>query len=396
MTIEVTMRYGCNPHQRQARCHLPGGELPLEVLNDAPSYVNLMDALNSWQLASELRRAAGLPAAASFKHVSPAGAAVGIPLPEPLRRALFVPPGLRLTPLACAYARARGADRLASYGDWIALSDPVDAATAELIRVEVSDGVVAPGYDPEALAILQKKKGGTYKVLRIDPGYQPEPMETRQLFGLSMEQRRNDFVPGEDFLSNVVTRRRDLSEEAARDLIVATVAVKYTQSNSVCLAREGQVIGAGAGQQSRIHCVRLAAGKADNWYLRQHPRVLDLEFRRGIRRPERDNAVDLFLQDELAQGALSAAERRSWERSFSRVPEPLSGEEKRQWLAGLKGVALSSDAYFPFRDNIDRASRSGVEFIVQTGGSAMDREVTEAADACGMVMVHSGIRLFHH
>ena len=396
MKTEVTMRYGCNPHQRQARCHLPGGELPLEVLNDAPSYINLMDALNSWQLVSELRRATGLPAAASFKHVSPAGAAVGIPLPEPLRRALFVPADFRLTPLACAYARARGADRLASYGDWIALSDQVDVATAELIRVEVSDGVVAPDYDPEALAILQKKRGGSYKVLRIDPGYRPGPMETRELFGLSMEQRRNDFVPGDDFLSNVVTRRRDLSETAARDLIVATVAVKYTQSNSVCLAREGQVIGAGAGQQSRIHCVRLAAGKADNWYLRQHPRVLDLEFRRGIRRPERDNAVDLFLQDELAQGTLSAAERRSWERSFSRVPEPLSDEEKREWLAGLKGVALSSDAYFPFRDNIDRASRSGVEFIVQTGGSAMDREVTEAADACGMVMVHSGIRLFHH
>ncbi len=396
MKTEVTMRYGCNPHQTQARCHLPGAELPLEVLNDAPSYINLMDALNSWQLVSELRRATGLPAAASFKHVSPAGAAVGIPLPEPLRGALFVPRGFRLTPLACAYARARGADRLASYGDWIALSDPVDAATAELIRVEVSDGVVAPDYDPEALAILQKKRGGSYKVLRIDPGYQPGPMETRQIFGLSMEQRRNDFVPGEDFLSNVVTRRRGLSESAVRDLIVATVAVKYTQSNSVCLAREGQVIGAGAGQQSRIHCVRLAAGKADNWYLRQHPRVLDLQFRRGIGRPERDNAVDLFLQDELAQGTLSAAEGRSWERSFSRVPEPLSGGEKREWLAGLKGVALSSDAYFPFRDNIDRASRSGVEFIVQTGGSAMDREVTEAADDCGMVMVHSGIRLFHH
>ena len=396
MKSEVAMRYGCNPHQRQARCHLPGGELPLEVLNDSPSYINLMDALNSWQLVSELRQATGLPAAASFKHVSPAGAAVGIPLPEPLRRALFAPSGASLTPLACAYARARGADRLASYGDWIALSDPVDAATAELIRVEVSDGIIAPGYDPEALAILQKKRGGSYKVLRIDPGYQPEPMETRQLFGLSMEQPRNDFVPGEDFLNNVVTRRRDLNDSAVRDLIVATVAVKYTQSNSVCLARDGQVIGVGAGQQSRIHCVRLAAGKADNWYLRQHPRVLDLEFRRGIRRPERDNAVDLFLQDELGQGTLSAAERHSWERNFSTVPEPLPGEEKREWLAGLNGVALSSDAYFPFRDNIDRASRSGVEFIVQTGGSAMDREVTEAADACGMVMVHSGIRLFHH
>jgi AICAR transformylase/IMP cyclohydrolase PurH len=396
MTTEVAMRYGCNPHQRQARCHLPGGELPLEVLNDAPSYINLMDALNSWQLVSELRQATGLPAAASFKHVSPAGAAVGIPLPETLRRALFAPPCDRLTPLACAYARARGADRLASYGDWIALSGPVDVATAKLIRVEVSDGIIAPDYDPEALAILRGKRGGSYKVLRIDPEYRPGPVETRQLFGLSMEQRRNDFVPGKDFLSNVVTRRRDFGESAVRDLIVATVAVKYTQSNSVCLARDGQVVGVGAGQQSRIHCVRLAAGKADNWYLRQHPRVLALEFRRGIRRPDRDNAVDLYLQDELAQGTISAAERRSWERNFRRVPQPLSAEEKREWLAGLKGVALSSDAYFPFRDNIDRASRSGVEFIVQTGGSAMDQEVTAAADVYGMVMVHTGIRLFHH
>ena len=396
MKTEVAMRYGWNPHQRQARCHLPEGDLPLEVLNDAPSYINLMDALNSWQLVSELRQATGLPAAASFKHVSPAGAAVGIPLPEPLRRALFVPSGDPLSPLALAYARARGADRLASYGDWVALSDPVDVATAKLIRLEVSDGIIAPGYDPEALSILRGKRGGSYRVLRIDPAYRPGPVETRQLFGLSMEQPRNDFVPGEDFLNNVVTKRRDLDESAVRDLIVATVAVKYTQSNSVCLARDGQIIGVGAGQQSRIHCVRLAAGKADNWYLRQHPRLLALEFRKGIRRPDRDNAVDLYLQDELARGAISAAERRSWERSFSTVPEPLSDEEKRDWLAGLTGVALSSDAYFPFRDNIDRASRSGVEFIVQTGGSAMDREVTEAADACGMVMVHSGIRLFHH
>ena len=370
MNTEVTMRYGCNPHQTQARCHLPGGELPLEVLNDAPSYINLMDALNSWQLVRELRRATGLPAAASFKHVSPAGAAVGIPLPEPLRRALFVPRGVRLTPLACAYARARGADRLASYGDWIALSDTVDAATAELIRVEVSDGVVAPGYDPEALAILQKKRGGSYKVLRIDPGYQPEPMETRQLFGLSMEQRRNDFVPGGGFPEQrgYAAQRPERRRGARPDRRHRRRQVHAVEFR---LSRQGGAGYRSGGRPAVAHSLRPAGrGKGGQLVpLRQHPRVLDLEFRRGIRRPERDNAVDLFLQDELAQGTLSAAERHSWERNFSTVPEPLSGEEKREWLAGLKGVALSSDAYFPFRDNIDRASRTrGVEFIVADRG----------------------------
>jgi len=385
------MRYGCNPHQADARCfRTDGGELPIEVLNGSPSYINLMDALNSWQLVRELRQALALPAAASFKHVSPAGAAVGIPLDEVMREALFAP-GIDLSPLACAYARARGADRLASYGDWIALSDPVDVSTAELIRSEVSDGVIAPGYEAEALSILRKKKGEGYRVLQIDTGYEPPEVEVRQIFGLGLEQGRNAFVPDASFFENVVTKRRDLNEAAIRDLTVATIAVKYTQSNSVCLAVDGQVVGAGAGQQSRVHCVRLAAGKADLWYLRQHPRVRGLPFRKGIRRPERDNAIDLFLQDEIAP-----VERMAWEASFETVPAQLTGDERRQWLEGLRGVALSSDAFFPFRDNIDRASRSGVEYLVEAGGSVMDDEVIAAADEYGMVMVFSGTRLFHH
>ena len=391
MSSELRMRYGCNPHQADARCfRVGGGDLPIEALNGSPSYINLMDALNSWQLVRELRQALALPAAASFKHVSPAGAAVGIPLDEVMREALYVP-GTDLSPLACAYARARGADRLASYGDWIALSDQVDATAARLIRSEVSDGVIAPGYDPEALAILREKKGGGYRVLQIDPGYEPPDVEIRQIFGHGLEQGRNAFVPEKSFYENIVTRRRDLSEAAIRDLTVATIAVKYTQSNSVCLAVDGQVIGVGAGQQSRVHCVRLAAGKADNWYLRQHPRVRSLPFRKGIRRPERDNAIDLFLQGEIAP-----VERQAWEASFESAPTQLTGDEKRQWLDGLQGVALSSDAFFPFRDNIDRASRSGVEYLVEAGGSVKDDEVIAAADEYGMVMVFSGIRLFHH
>ena len=390
MATELSMRYGCNPHQEQARCFVDDGELPLAVLNDAPSYINLMDALNSWQLVRELKQAVGLPAAASFKHVSPAGAAVAVPLSEELRAALFVRGDL--SPLASAYARARGADRLASYGDWIAVSDPVDEATANAIRVEVSDGIIAPGYEPEALRILRRKRGGSYRVLQVDPDYEPAATETRQLFGLSLRQPRNQLVPDDGFFSNVVTRRRDLSEEAIRDLLVATIAVKYTQSNSVCLARDGQVIGVGAGQQARIHCVRLAASKAEHWHLRQHPRVRALPFRKGIGRPDRDNAIDLFLQDEIA-----TAERAVLEASFREAPPmQLSGDEKRQWIAQLRGVALSSDAYLPFRDNIDRASRSGVEYVAQPGASVRDEGVTAAADEHGMVMVHSGIRLFHH
>lgn len=395
MINEVTMRYGCNPHQQQASCFSASGDLPLEILNDAPSYINLMDALNSWQLVSELKQSTGLPAAASFKHVSPAGAAVGIPLSDSLKRALFVS-SEDLSPLACAYARARGADRLASYGDWIALSDPVDVSSAKLIRNEVSDGIIAPNYDRESLDILKRKRGGQYRILRIDPEYRPGPVETRQLFGLSMEQRRNEFVPDLNFLRNTVTKCEKLNDEALRDLIVATVTVKYTQSNSVCLAKDGQIIGVGAGQQSRIHCVRLAAGKADNWHLRQHPVVLGLRFRRNIKRPDRDNAIDLFLQDEFAHGAISSAERQAWEANFEDLPDPMPQKEKKEWIAKMKGVALSSDAFFPFRDNIDRASRSGVDYIVQTGGSTMDENVTAAANEYGMVMIHSGIRLFHH
>ena len=390
MAEELSMRYGVNPHQASARC-FGATPMPIRVLNGSPSYINLMDALNSWQLVKELKEACGLPAAASFKHVSPAGAAVGLPLSEALREAFFVR-ARDLSPLAAAYVRARGADRMASYGDWIALSDRVDASAARVIKSEASDGIIAPAYDDDALAILRQKKGGGYRVLTIDPDYEPDPVETRQLFGLTLEQRRNDFVPDRSSFGNIVTKRRELGDSAVRDLIVATIAVKYTQSNSVCLAVDGQLIGVGAGQQSRVHCVRLASSKADNWHLRQHPRVRsELKFRKGIQRPERDNAIDLFLQEEI-----SDAERPAWLASFAEPPRQLTQPEKRDWLDGLSAVALSSDAFFPFRDNIDRASRSGVEYIVQAGGSIMDEQVVEAADEYGMVMVHSGIRLFHH
>jgi len=390
MPEELSMRYGVNPHQTSARC-TSTGSMPLRVLNGAPSYINLMDALNSWQLVRELRQACNLPAAASFKHVSPAGAAVGVPLDDTLREALFVR-GEDLSPLAAAYIRARGADRMASYGDWIALSDKVDLSAAQVIKTEASDGIIAPDYDADALEVLKNKKGGQYRVLGIDTDFEPEPTEVRQIFGLTFEQRRNDFVPDRSFFENIVTRRIALDDDAIRDLTVATITVKYTQSNSVCLAVDGQVIGVGAGQQSRVHCVRLAADKADLWYLRQHPRVRqELKFRKGIKRPERDNAIDLFLQREVSE-----IERPAWLKSFAEEPEQLTDADKRQWLDGLKAVALSSDAFFPFRDNIDRASRSGVEFIVQAGGSIMDSQVIDAANEYGMLMVHSGIRLFHH
>ncbi len=393
MAGELSMRYGVNPHQASARCTSPG-PMPLRVLNGAPSYINLMDALNSWQLVRELRQACGLPAAASFKHVSPAGAAVGVPLDDTLRDALFVRATgeQELSLLAAAYVRARGADRMASYGDWIALSDRVDASAAHIIRSEASDGIIAPDYDADALEVLKSKKGGQYRIIAIDPNFEPESAESRQIFGLTLEQGRNDFVPDRSFFENIVTQRRELGADAIRDLTVATITVKYTQSNSVCLAVDGQVIGVGAGQQSRVHCVRLAADKADGWYLRQHPRVRsELRFRKGIKRPERDNAVDLFLQKEVSE-----IERPAWLRSFTEEPVQLTEEERRSWLDGLKAVALSSDAFFPFRDNIDRASRSGVEYVVQAGGSIMDDQVVGAADEYGMVMVHSGIRLFHH
>ena len=391
MPTELDMRYGCNPHQAAARFYMRGdGDLPLEILNGAPSYINLMDALNSWQLVRELRQALDLPAAASFKHVSPAGAAVAVPLDDALRQTYFVD-DLELSPLAGAYARARGADRLASFGDWIALSDTVDVPTADLIRIEVSDGIIAPGYEPEALAILKKKKGGDYRILQIDPAYEPPALERKQIFGIELEQGRNDFVPDDAFFANVVTQNGSLPEPARRDLTVATIALKYTQSNSVCLAYNGQVIGVGAGQQSRVHCVRLASSKADNWYLRLHPRVLGMQFARGLKRPEKINAIDIFLQEDVTPAELNA-----WQANFREVPERLSTDEKREWLDQLKGVALSSDAFFPFRDNIDRAARSGVEYVVQTGGSIADEQVIAAADQYGMLMINSGVRLFHH
>jgi phosphoribosylaminoimidazolecarboxamide formyltransferase/IMP cyclohydrolase len=391
MTTEISMRYGCNPHQAEARSYLADGrDLPITPLNASPSYINLMDALNAWQLVRELKGALGLPAATSFKHVSPAGAAVAVPLDEALSESYFAA-GRKLSPLAIAYARARGADRLASFGDWIALSEVVDVATANLIRIEVSDGIIAPGYEPEALEILKKKKGGDYRILQIDPDYEPPAVETRQIFGIELEQGRNDFTPDDAFFQNIVTTRNDLPEAARRDLTVATIALKYTQSNSVCMALDGQIIGTGAGQQSRVHCVRLACSKADNWYLRLHPEVLGMKFAKGLKRPEKINAIDIYLQDDA-----TPAELQAWETNFREVPERLSTEKKRAWLDNLKDVALSSDAFFPFRDNIDRAQRSGVKYLVQAGGSTRDDLVIEAADEYGMLMINSGVRLFHH
>ena len=390
MQQEISMRYGCNPHQSGARCYTSDNRsLPLTVLNGSASYINLMDGLNAWQLVRELKQALNVPAAASFKHVSPAGAAVAIPLDDNLKKSYFVE-NRDLSPLATAYARARGADRLASFGDWIALSDRVDATTADLIRIEVSDGVIAPDYDADALAILKKKKGGDYRVLRIDPDYEPPVIETREIFGITLEQPRNTFIPDDTFFTNRVSQR-ELPADARRDLTVATIALKYTQSNSVCLAKDGQLIGSSAGQQSRVHCVRLAASKADNWYLRQHPQVMEMDFKNGLKRAEKINAIDIFLQEEATPVELAA-----WENNFSQVPQRLSAAQKRTWLDQLQGVSHSSDAFFPFRDNIDRAARSGIEYIVQTGGSVQDADVIKAANEYNMVLVHSGIRLFHH
>jgi phosphoribosylaminoimidazolecarboxamide formyltransferase/IMP cyclohydrolase len=388
---QIELRYGMNPHQGQARLRAAAdGPLPIEVLNGSPGYINLLDALNSWQLVRDLRLALGMPAAASFKHVSPAGAAVGRPLPEELRRAYYTG-DLELSPLAAAYARARGADRLSSFGDWAALSDVVDIATAELLRREVSDGVIAPGYEPEALALLRDKKGGGYRILQIDPAYEPPEVEERQLFGLTLAQERNGYLPRTEELTRIVTREKELPEEARRDMVIALLALKYAQSNSVCFAFDGQVIGLGAGQQSRIHCTRLAADKADAWFLRQHPRVLDLPFREGIERPARDNAIDQYFQDQLPpeQEAL-------WRENFSAVPRRLTPNEKADWLAKQGGVTLASDAFFPFRDSIDRAAQSGTRYVVQPGGSLRDADVVAACDDYGLVMALTGTRLFHH
>ena len=393
MATELELKYGCNPNQKPARIFVEQGELPLCVLCGRPGYINFLDALNAWQLVSELSQATGLPAAASFKHVSPAGAALGLPLSESLERACFVPEEAKpLSPLACAYVRARGADRMSSFGDWIALSEVCDRATALVIRPEVSDGVIAPGYTDEALEILRTKRKGNYNVVQIDPAYEPAALERKQVFGITFEQGRNTCPIDADCLQEIATKNRDLPESAKRDLVLALITLKYTQSNSVCYAKDGQAIGIGAGQQSRIHCTRLAGQKADTWLLRQHPRTLSLPFRPDLGRPDRDNTVDLFLgedaDDVLAEG--------KWQRFFTQRPEPLSAEEKRRWLDAQRGVCLGSDAFFPFGDNIERARRSGVDYVAQPGGSIRDQQVIDTCDAYGMVMCMTHQRLFHH
>ena len=387
---ELKLRYGCNPHQSPARIFMKDGKLPVKILNGSPGYINLLDALNSWQCVRELRQALSLPAAASFKHVSPAGAAVAAPLTHELKRVYFVD-DLELSPLAIAYARARGADRMSSFGDWAALSDPCDAATARLLKREVSDGVIAPGFAPEALDILRKKKKGAYNVVEIDPSYEPPQTEKREVFGVTFEQKRNNVTITANTLKNIVTEEKEIPDEAQRDLILAQIALKYTQSNSVCFAFGGQVIGMGAGQQSRIHCTRIAAAKADKWFLRQHPLMVGLEFKEGIARPERDNAIDKLLEENI-----TPAEKFTWQDDFVKPPDTLSVDQRREWINLFFGVSLASDAFFPFRDNIDRAQQSGVRYIVQPGGSVRDDLVTEACNDYGMVMAMSGIRLFHH
>jgi phosphoribosylaminoimidazolecarboxamide formyltransferase/IMP cyclohydrolase len=367
-----------------------GQELPMQVLGGSPGYINLLDALNAWQLVRELQQATGLPAAASFKHVSPSGAAVGVALTDILRKIYFVD-DLELSPLAEAYARARGTDRMSSFGDFIALSNQVDVSTARLIAREVSDGIIAPSFDPQALEILKSKKNGKYAVIQMDPEYQPEATETRQVFGVTFEQGRHNRPVTEADFSNIVTERKELPEAARRDLAIAWITLKYTQSNSVLYVKDGQAIGIGAGQQSRVHCARLAGSKADLWYLRQHPRVLELPFQAGIRRPDRDNAIDQYLQPEV-----TPAEKAHWSRVFSSIPAQLTGQERRAWLDTLTGVSLGSDAFFPFRDSIDRAARSGVRYVVQPGGSNRDEDVIRACNEYGMSMVFSGVRLFHH
>ena len=392
MAHEIQLKYGCNPNQKPSRIYMEGGDLPLEVLSGRPGYINFLDALNSWQLVSELKAATGKPAAASFKHVSPAGAAVGNPLTDVLRQIYFVPADVELSPLACAYARARGADRMSSFGDFIALSDTCDAATAGLIRREVSDGVIAPGYTDEAMAILKQKRKGNYNIIRIDPDYVPEELERKMCFGITFEQGRQALKIDRGMLSHVVTKNKTLTPAQEEDLLISLITLKYTQSNSVCYVKDGQAIGVGAGQQSRIHCTRLAGNKADNWHLRQHEKVLGLPFRADIGRPDRDNAIDVYIsedwQDVLDEGR--------WQRLFVRRPEVLTREEKRAWLDSVRGVALGSDAFFPFGDNIERAHRSGVEVIAQPGGSIRDDQVIQKCDEYDMVMAFTGIRLFHH
>ena len=390
---ELELKYGCNPNQKPSRIFMrDGNDLPITVLNGKPGYINFLDALNSWQLVRELKAATGLPAAASFKHVSPAGAAVGLPLTDVDKKIYFVDETAELSPIACAYIRARGADRLCSYGDWAALSDVCDAATARYLKYEVSDGVIAPGYTDEALEILKTKKKGNYNVVQIDPDYVPAEQEYKDVFGVTFQQGRNNFKIDEDLLGNIVTKNHDLPREAKIDMIVALITLKYTQSNSVCYVKNGQAIGVGAGQQSRIHCTRLAGNKADNWYLRQHPKVLGLQFVEGIRRPDRDNAIDIYTSDEyediLADGV--------WQQTFTVKPEVLTAQEKKDWIATQTGVTVGSDAFFPFGDNVERARKSGVQYIAEPGGSIRDDHVIETADKYNMTMCFTGMRLFHH
>ena len=389
---ELELKYGCNPNQKPSRIFMNEGELPITVLNGRPGYINFLDAFNGWQLVSELKRATGLPAATSFKHVSPAGAAVGLPLTDVERKIYWVDDMGELTPLANAYARARGADRMSSFGDFISLSDVCDVATAKLIKREVSDGVIAPGYEPEALEMLKAKKKGNYNVIQIDPSYRPAPVEHKEVFGITFEQGRNELIIDKEMLNNIVTESKELPESAKIDLVIALITLKYTQSNSVCYAKGGQAIGIGAGQQSRIHCTRLAGQKADNWFLRQSPKVLNLPFKEKIGRADRDNAIDLYIGDEymdlLADG--------EWERTFTEKPEVFTREEKRAWLDQLQDVALGSDAFFPFGDNIERSHKSGVKYVAQPGGSVRDDQVIETCNKYGMTMCFTGIRLFHH
>ena len=388
---ELELKYGCNPNQKPARIFMEQGELPIKVLNGKPGYINFLDALNSWQLVRELKAATGLPAAASFKHVSPAGAAVAKELTD-VERQIYFAQDMELTPLASAYVRARGADRLCSYGDWVALSDVCDAVTARFLALEVSDGVIAPGYTDEALSILKTKRKGGYNVVEIDPNYVPKPVEHKDVFGITFEQGRNNFEINEGLLSNIVTSNKDLPQAARRDMLLSLITLKYTESNSVCYVKDGMTIGVGAGQQSRIHCTRLAGSKADTWWLRQHPKVLGLQFVDGIRRPDRDNAIDVYISDEhddvLAEGV--------WQNTFQEKPEVLTAEEKKAWISKLSGVTVGSDAFFPFGDNVERARKSGVQYIAQPGGSIRDDHVIATCDKYGIAMAFTGMRLFHH
>ena len=391
---ELALKYGCNPNQKPSRIYMEGGELPLKVINGRPGYINFLDALNSWQLVKELKAATGMPAAASFKHVSPAGAAIGLPLSDTLKKIYFVDDvKLPLSPLACAYARARGADRMCSYGDFVALSDVCDAVTATLLKREVSDGVIAPGYTDEAIEILKDKRKGTYNVIQIDPDYSPAPIEHKQVFGITFEQGRNEVkLDDPSLFDNIPTKNKIFPDEAKRDLIIALITLKYTQSNSVCYVKDGQAIGIGAGQQSRIHCTRLAGSKADTWWLRQCPKVMNLPFKPGIRRADRDNTIDVYVSEEhddiLREGV--------WQQFFTEKPAVLTREEKREWIAKNNNVALGSDAFFPFGDNIERAHKSGVQYIAQAGGSIRDDNVIETCDKYGIAMAFTGVRLFHH